>query len=56
MLYIGGGLIGQPLTGTAMDLLGDTGLGWTLAFFYVVACISTLVALRRGLKSNQHVV
>jgi MFS family permease len=56
MLYIGGGLIGQPLTGTAMDLLGEAGLGWTLAFFYVVACISTLVTLRRGLKSNQHVV
>jgi MFS family permease len=56
MLYIGGGLIGQPLTGTAMDLLGDAGLGWTLAFFYVVASISALAALRRGLKSDPYVV
>jgi MFS family permease len=56
MLSIGGGLIGQPLTGAAMDLLGAPGLGWTLAFFYVVAGISALVALRRSVRSDSHVV
>ena len=31
MLYILGGLVGRPLTGAAMDAVGDPGLGWTLA-------------------------
>ena len=56
MLYIGGGLIGQPLTGVAMDRLGDAGLGWTLAFFYVVAGIGALAALCKGVKDSRHVV
>jgi MFS family permease len=56
MLYIGGGLIGQPLTGAAMDLLGDSGLGWTLAFFYAAAGIGALAALRRGVKGDPYVV
>lgn len=56
MLYIGGGLVGQPLTGAAMDLMGDSGLGWTLAFFYAVAGIAALAALRRGVKGDPYVV
>lgn len=56
MLYIGGGLVGQPLTGTAMDHLGNAGLGWTLAFFYAVACLCALVALRRGTRNDRYVV
>jgi MFS family permease len=47
MLYILGGLIGRPVTGAAMDWLGDPGLGWTLAFFYGLAGITALLALRR---------
>ena len=47
MLYIVGGLIGRPLTGAAMDALGDPGLGWTLAIFYVAATIAALLAMRR---------
>ncbi|WIM11839.1 MFS transporter [Enhydrobacter sp.] len=55
MLYIGGGLVGQPLTGAAMDQFGDVGLGWTLAFFYVVAATGALLALR-GSEGDRHVV
>ena len=47
MIYILGGLIGRPLTGAAMDALGDPGLGWTLAFFYAAAALAALLALRR---------
>ena len=48
MLYILGGLIGRPLTGAAMDAVGDPGLGWTLAFFYSSATVVALLALRRA--------
>jgi MFS family permease len=47
MLYILGGLIGRPLTGAAMDAVGDPGLGWTLALFYSAAAVAALLALRR---------
>ena len=47
LLYILGGLIGRPLTGAAMDAVGDPGLGWTLAFFYFAATVAALLALRR---------
>ena len=47
MLYILGGLIGRPLTGAAMDAVGDPGLGWTLAVFYFAAAMAALLALRR---------
>jgi MFS family permease len=47
MLYILGGLIGRPLTGASMDRMGNVGLGWTLAIFYVAAGIAALLALRR---------
>jgi MFS family permease len=47
MIYIVGGLIGKPLTGAAMDTLGDPGLGWTLAVFYGAAMLAALLAMRR---------
>jgi MFS family permease len=47
MIYIVGGLLGKPLTGAAMDALGDPGLGWTLALFYGAATLAALLALRR---------
>jgi len=48
LIYILGGLIGRPLTGAAMDAFGDPGLGWTLAVFYVAACIAAVVAWHRN--------
>ncbi len=47
MIYIVGGLVGKPLTGAAMDGLGDPGLGWTLAVFYGAATLAALLAMRR---------
>src|SRR5262249_54100300 len=47
MLYILGGLIGRPLTGGAMDAMGNAGLGWTLAFFYASAGVAALIAFQR---------
>lgn len=47
LLYILGGLIGRPITGAAMDAIGDPGLGWTLAVFYAAAAVAALLALRR---------
>ena len=48
MLYILGGLIGRPLTGAAMDAVGDPGLGWTLAVCYGAATLAALLAMRRA--------
>ncbi len=48
LIYILGGLAGRPLTGAAMDAFGDPGLGWTLAVFYVAACVAAVVAWRRS--------
>jgi MFS family permease len=47
LIYILGGLVGRPLTGAAMDAFGDPGLGWTLAAFYVAACVAAVIAWRR---------
>jgi MFS family permease len=47
MLYIVGGLVGKPLTGATMDLVGDPGLGGTLAIFYGAATLAALLAMRR---------
>jgi len=47
MLYILGGLIGRPLAGGAMDIFGESGLGWTLAVFYAAAALAALLAMRR---------
>lgn len=47
MLYILGGLVGRPLTGAAMDAIGDPGLGMTLAVFYAIAAVAALLAFHR---------
>ena len=47
MIYIVGGLVGRPITGAAMDVIGDPGLGWTLACFYGAATLAALLAMRR---------
>jgi MFS family permease len=47
LVYIFGGLIGRPLTGGAMDVFGEPGLGGTLAIFYAITAIAALLALRR---------
>jgi len=47
MLYILGGFVGRPLTGAAMDAVGDPGLGWTVALFYSTAAVAALLALHR---------
>jgi MFS family permease len=46
LIYILGGLVGRPLTGAAMDAVGDPGLGWTLGFFYSIATLGALLAMR----------
>jgi MFS family permease len=47
MLYIFAGLIGRPIAGEAMDVLGDPGFGWTLAVSYSIAGIVALLAFHR---------
>ncbi len=47
MLYIMGGFVGRPLTGAAMDAVGEPGLGATLAVFYGLTAAAALLALRR---------
>jgi MFS family permease len=47
LLYILGGLISRPITGAAMDAVGDPGLGWTLAICYAGAALAALLAMRR---------
>lgn len=47
LLYIFGGLVGRPLAGGAMDVLGDPGLGGSLALFYAAMAVAALLALRR---------
>lgn len=46
-MYIVGGLVGRPLAGKAMDVVGRWGFGPTIALFYVLAGIAALLALRR---------
>jgi MFS family permease len=46
MIYIVGGLVGRPMTGAAMDVFGEPGLGWTLALFYGLATVAALAAMR----------
>ncbi len=47
-LYIVGGLIGRPIAGRAMDLLGEPGFGPSVAVFYALAGAAALLALRRS--------
>ena len=44
IFYTLGGLIGRPIAGKAMDLVGGAGFGGTLAIFYAAAGIAALVA------------
>lgn len=50
LLYIFGGLVGRPTVGAAMDAVGDGGMGWTLALFYLVACLAALLAWRHRIR------
>ncbi len=47
IVYMVGGLVGRPVTGEAMDLFGEAGFGPSIAFFYLVAGVGALLALRR---------
>jgi len=47
MIYIVGGLVGRPITGAAMDAVGEPGLGGTLSVFYVAAGLAAVIAWRR---------
>jgi MFS family permease len=47
LIYTFGGLVGRPLTGAAMDVFGDPGLGGSLALFYAATVVAALLALRR---------
>jgi MFS family permease len=47
IFYTVGGLIGRPITGKAMDFVGNAGFGPSIAVFYVLAGTGALLALRR---------
>ncbi|CAN5790372.1 MFS transporter [soil metagenome] len=47
IVYTLGGLIGRPIVGGAMDMMGRPGLTLTLAFFYALAGIVALLAFLR---------
>ncbi len=47
IFYTLGGLIGRPIAGKAMDLVGGVGFGGTLAFFYAAAGVAAAVAWGR---------
>jgi MFS family permease len=46
-VYTLGGMIGPPIAGTALDLVGRPGFGLSLAACYAVAGVGALLALRR---------
>ena len=48
ILYTIGGLVGRPVAGKAMDLVGTDGFGPSIAVFYLVAGLGALLALRRS--------
>jgi MFS family permease len=48
IFYTAGGLIGRPITGAAMDVMGDLGFGPSIAVFYLAAGMGALLALRRS--------
>jgi MFS family permease len=47
MVYTLGGLLGRPIVGAAMDLLGRSGLSASVALFYAAAAAAALVAFQR---------
>jgi hypothetical protein len=40
-------MIGPPIAGSALDLMGKPGFGLSLALFYALAGTGALLALRR---------
>lgn len=48
ILYTIGGLVGRPVAGKAMDLVGTDGFGPSVAVFYLIAGLGALLALRRS--------
>ncbi|MBS0220538.1 MAG: MFS transporter [Proteobacteria bacterium] len=46
IFYTMGGLVGRPIIGAVMDIVGDAGFGPSIAFFYLVAGVGALLALR----------
>jgi MFS family permease len=46
-IYTLGGMIGPPIAGTALDLVGRPGFGLSLAACYAVAGVGALLALRQ---------
>lgn len=47
IVYTLGGLVGRPIAGGAMDMMGRSGLTLTLAFFYAIAGLAALLAFVR---------
>jgi MFS family permease len=47
IFYTIGGLIGRPIAGAAMDIMGHAGFGPSIAIFYLAAGAGALLALRR---------
>ncbi len=46
-IYTAGGMIGPPIAGTALDLVGRPGFGLSIAAFYLAAGVGALLAMRR---------
>jgi MFS family permease len=46
MVYTVGSVVGPPLSGGAMQLVGRHGLGWSLAVVYAMAALAALAAAR----------
>jgi len=46
-IYTAGGMIGPPIAGTALDLVGRPGFGLSIAGFYLAAGVGAVLAMRR---------
>ena len=47
IVYTVAGLVGRPIAGGAMDVMGRSGMTSTVMLFYVLAGVAALLALRR---------
>lgn len=47
IVYTVAGLVGRPIAGGAMDVMGRSGMTSTVMLFYVIAGVAALLALRR---------
>ncbi len=47
IMYTVAGLVGRPIAGGAMDVMGRFGMTFTLVFFYALAGVVALLAMRR---------